>query len=58
MEGWTEVQQEEGVSWITVFSYGDQEIEGHLKLLPGDAVIPQMQNEVVTSHIRGNFNQS
>eukprot|EP00092_Neocalanus_flemingeri_P017839 GFUD01019303.1.p1 GENE.GFUD01019303.1~~GFUD01019303.1.p1 ORF type:complete len:1705 (+),score=380.42 GFUD01019303.1:51-5165(+) len=47
MAGWTEVQQEEGVSWITVCSYGDKKApeEGHLAIVPGDVVIPHKQTE-------------
>ena len=48
MAGWTDVPAEAGVSWITVssYAYGENEIEGHLPLLPGDAVVPTKQTEV------------
>jgi hypothetical protein len=46
MAGWTDIPEEEGVSWIAVSSFGEKEAENHLKLLPGDAVIPSHQTEV------------
>ena len=50
MPGWWTVPHEEGVSWITVCSYGaysgGEGTEGHLTLLPGDVVVPQKQHKV------------
>ena len=48
MVDWTDIQEEEGVSWITVSSYavGKDSAEGHLSILPGDEVIPSKQTEV------------